>query len=644
MEALPEHPQSLRAAAGWFALESYPADTAAFFGLRDTEERTVAVCVDRFGKLLLGLGNDGHYTYLPTKVHLEKFHWLRLLLADDPKGLSLYADGKKAGTVTEKLSPIQSLILAKDYRNKYVGRIFETTAINGIVSDIRLYMQPVDRKNERAALKHYGKLTPVLAIPAARFAGDFNRPKYHLLPAANWTNEIHGLLLYKGIYHIFNQENASNLFLGQINWGHFSSPDLVNWTEQRPAITPEPGYDCNGAWSGHAVINKKGIPTLIYTTGGARMRVGLAFPADSSLIRWKKYKGNPVILGQPKGFTRTDQRDEYAWREGNTWYLAQGYGITGDGDKPDRGTILLYKSPDLKHWTFLHTLFEGNPAIDHSGVFWEMPIFFKLQGKYVLLVNKTPQRRSPARAFYWVGSFKNERFVPDNPIPRNLEVINRLLSPSIAFDKEGRLVAMAIIPDEISSRAAYKAGWTHLYSIPRIWELHDGKICQRPYPALQQLRDKHFSFPAQTAADSLPFHAGSHQLEVDLTLNPGNARHFGFYLCKNADGTEYTHIYYDADKHEMVVDQTHATLRKDIFHWAQKDSYDLPANKPVRLHLFIDGSVVEVFINERDAFTTRIFPSKADSNQIGLFSEGGTLRLEKADVWTLRPADMKTNF
>jgi sucrose-6-phosphate hydrolase SacC (GH32 family) len=56
-------------------------------------------------------------------------------------------------------------------------------------------------------------------------------------------------------YHIFNQKNASAIFLGQINWGHFTSSNLLYWTEEKPALTPDNAYDKNGIWSGHAVIN-----------------------------------------------------------------------------------------------------------------------------------------------------------------------------------------------------------------------------------------------------------------------------------------------------------------------------------------------------------------------------------------------------
>ena len=46
--------------SGWFALESYPTDTAAFMGIRDMAGTSVAVCVDRYGELLLGMGQNAH--------------------------------------------------------------------------------------------------------------------------------------------------------------------------------------------------------------------------------------------------------------------------------------------------------------------------------------------------------------------------------------------------------------------------------------------------------------------------------------------------------------------------------------------------------------------------------------------------------
>ncbi len=637
-------PITIKAVSGWFALESFPTDTAAFFGLRNAEEETITFCVDRFGRVMAGTGSGNNYNYVGTNGQVERFKWLHLYMEAMPEGVQLYLNGKKL----ESSHPIQTLLanitgikIGCDFREKKVG-MHNVTAINGIIDEFRIHTTAPGSDYAAKEFARHGSQTPRLAIPASRFAGDFSRPAYHLLPAANWTNETHGLFYHNGRYHIFNQKNASNLFLGQINWGHFSSPDLVNWTEHKPAITPEPGYDMNGIWSGHAVINDEGVPTLIYTTGGDKMGVGLSFPVNDELTEWKKYENNPVIYGQPEGYTRTDLRDQYVWKEGNTWYMIIGFGVVEKGI--EKGAVLLYKSPDLKKWDFVHTMFEGNPAVDNSGMFWEMPIFFKTDGKYVLMVNKVPQRGAPARAFYWVGDFRNERFIPDNPIPRNLEVINRLLSPSLSYDKDGRLTTIAIIPDEIGSQAAYRHGWTHLYSIPRVWNLVDGKIRQTPHPALQQLRGEQKNIEATVQVDApLVISQGTQQAEIKMHIEPGNARQYGFITHKSPDNSEYSMIYYDVDANEIVVDQRKSSLKEHIPLQVRKDKYPLDSGKPEEFHVFIDGSVVEVFINGREAFTTRIFPLHENSNQVEVFSTGGDIKVQ-GEWWKLNRADMKTDF
>ena len=112
------------------------------------------------------------------------------------------------------------LRFGKDFFEKKVG-MYDVTCINGLIDRPCFHsLFKIEQLEEEALIVRNS--TPVLA-PVSRFKDDFNRPTYHLLPAANWTNETHGLFYYKDKYHIFNQKNASSIFLGQINWGHFTS-------------------------------------------------------------------------------------------------------------------------------------------------------------------------------------------------------------------------------------------------------------------------------------------------------------------------------------------------------------------------------------------------------------------------------------
>lgn len=637
--------KQVNAMSGWFALESFPTDTAAFFGVRnrDTEE-SISLCVDKYGSIILNIFREGKYNYIPTTSKINRFEWIYLSLLLDKEKIEVGINGKKDLEIANQLKygSYNELIVGKDFRNKKLG-IHDLTAINGIVDEITICDNSFDPQSVENDISVLLQKKPILAIPKTRFENDFSRPKYHLLPAANWTNETHALFYYNGKYHIFNQKNASNLFLGQINWGHFSSPDLTNWTEHKPAITPDLGYDCNGIWSGCAVIDDSGTPMLIYTTGGEKMGVGLAFPKDKTLLEWIKYDKNPVVEEQPQGYTRTDLRDQYVWKEKDVWYMIVGFGVVDNNI--EKGAVLLYKSKNLKDWEFVHTLFEGNPKIDNSGIFWEMPVFWKHGNKYTLLINKVPDKGVPAKAMYWTGEFRNEKFIPDHEMPHDLEIVNRLLSPSVSYDENGLVTAIAIIPDEIGSQAAYNNGWTHLYSIPRVWNFNNGIIEQSPHPFLKQLRGDRIEIPENPISKEKPFKLAENdnRLEVKATINPNGSNKFGFYVHKNPDNSEFTKIYYDAISEEIIVDQRYSSLKKYIPLDIRKGKYKIDLSKPVDFHLFIDGSVVEVFINDKDAFTTRIFPLNETSNQLEIFTEDKDINA-KVELWHLKPANMNTDF
>lgn len=626
--------------AGYFALESFPTDTASLIGIKG-KQHSIAVCVNRFGELQLEIGNTKNASCYSLQQQVRRYEWFHVALSMVNGSPVVALNGETCGMdVPEKggLTGFSTLQIGKGFYEKRIG-MYDITAINGLIDEICVNNKMPAVAEMDALLKQ----TPVLAVPEIRFANDFNRPKYHLLPAANWTNETHGLFFHNGKYHIFNQKNASSILLRQINWGHFSSPDLLHWTEEKPALTPDSPNDKNGIWSGCAVIDDSGVPRLFYTSGGDKMGVGMASPKDETLVEWVKSELNPIIEEKPAMYSRTDMRDQYVWKEGNVWYMIIGFGL--EKVEQPHGTLLLYKSDDLEHWSFVHLLFEGNPAVDQSGIFWEMPVFKKMGDKYVLLVNRVPHKGIPARTQYWVGDFKNEKFIPDSPIPQNLEVINRLLSPSVVDTPDGQVAAIAIIPDEIGGPANYENGWAHLYSMPRIWNLKDGKICQSPHPIMKELRKEyqHFSKQALSNSNPLVISKEGHQLEMEVTFHPHDAKQFGIVLCKNLNKSEYTKIYYDVTKQELVVDQTQSSKRKYIPLRVRKDAYHLDTSMPVTLHLFVDGSVVEGFINGEDAFTTRIFPLEENSSQVELFADGNQTEVE-VNLWKLAHALVGMNF
>ncbi len=212
-----------------------------------------------------------------------------------------------------------------------------------------------------------------------------------------------------------------------MNWAHATSADMIHWRHEPVALSPTSGGpDRDGVFSGSAVLDN-GRPTVIYTAvappataNEATLRDGmhtwretqcLAVAQDDGLRTWKKLQ-DPVIAAPPAGLAVTGFRDPYVWREGKLWMLILGSGFPHQG-----GAILLYSSPDLRHWTYLHPLIEGSSSNSQavnpvdSGEMWECPDFFPLGGKHVLLISTMGKVR------WKVGIYANQRFTapPDGP-------------------------------------------------------------------------------------------------------------------------------------------------------------------------------------------------------------------------------------
>ena len=55
-------------------------------------------------------------------------------------------------------------------------------------------------------------------------------------------------------------------------------------------------------------------------------------------------------------------------------------------------------------------------------------------------------------------------------------------------------------------------------------------------------------------------------------------------------------------------------------------------DEPVRLRIFVDRSVVEVFVNERQCVASRVYPGREDSIGVSLLSRGQESELLSLDL------------
>ncbi len=465
--------------------------------------------------------------------------------------------------------------------------------------------------------------------PNPNFQADQHRPLYHFLPEANWLNDPNGVIQWQDEYHLFYQHNPNGAFHNTIHWGHAVSRDLVHWEHLPVALTPTPGTaDADGCWSGYTV-NNQGVPTIIYT--GIRNRVQLPCLATSpdNLRTWHKYEGNPIIATPPQNLDVTGFRDHCVWQDKNgLWYQ-----IIGTGFKPGGGAALLYRSPDLLQWEYLHPLYSGD--FEKTGIVWECPDFFQLDEKFVLFISSTVDRQ----VVYYVGDYVNQKFQPSQNA-RRFDHGGYSYAHQSLRDSTGRRIVWSWIREGRGIPAQKAAGWSGLMSLPLVLSWQPNQNLGIAFaPELQALRGEHYHLNNLELSSDLPLEeikGDCLEIEVEVEFLE-EAGEFGITLRASPDDREQTRISYQTGPHQLIMDCSQSSLDTEVNNEIRQAEHRLAPGESLKLHLFLDRSVIEMCANNQTYMTARVYPTRADSLGLRLSARQGRLKIKSLDIWTLHP-------
>ena len=454
-------------------------------------------------------------------------------------------------------------------------------------------------------------------------ASDPRRPQFHLLPAANWMNDPNGPIYWKGQYHMFFQYNPNGAYWGDMHWAHAVSSDMVHWRHLPVALSPTPGGpDQDGCFSGSAVVNS-GAPTFIYT-GVASVPKEQATLSDGQhnfretqciatcnlpeLTAWKKDPA-PVIATPPAGLEITGFRDPCPWRLGDWWYLCVGSGLRGKG-----GMILLYRSRDFRHWEYLHPLVEGTMpagkqpnAVDPvaSGEMWECPDFFAIRDKYLLIYS------TQGKVFWQSGALDSEsmRFHAGQS---GLLDHGSFYAPKTQLDKDGNRILWGWIPETRPLEEYRASGWAGLMSLPRMLDLDSqGRLTMRVLTGIEGLRGSEQSGAVKVIRDC----CGDVQCRAALSKEP-----FTLSLSLQ-EGKELLGVEWRPETNKLLLDGE------------EYPAIDV-SQKAIDVNAYIDGSVIELFVNGSFARTKRFYYPGSEAPVIRVVAAGGAAELK---VWQIRP-------
>jgi beta-fructofuranosidase len=463
---------------------------------------------------------------------------------------------------------------------------------------------------------------------------DPQRPIYHFLPPANWMNDPNGFIQWQSTYHLFYQYNPSAAVHDNMHWGHAASEDLVRWRHLPIALAPTPGGpDARGCWSG-VTVNDAGTPTIVYSGAvGKRQRACLA-TSDDGLLTWRKDPGNPIIPEPPAELDVVEYRDHSVWREADGWYQLMGAGLRHTG-----GAALLYRSGDLRHWEYLHPLCANDPrgadAVWNASM-WECPDFFALGDRHVLIVSvwDNGQLHYAAAA---TGTYQDHRFTPHRTFKLDYGQ-GHFYAPQSARADDGRRVLIGWLQEGRGVPAQVAAGWSGAMSLPRELTLgSDGSLCSRPVAEVQRLRGGCIRLDGVDvpAGDLVLEEIDGDALELQVVLQPPADGRCGVAVRRAVDGLEQTRIVYDARTRGLSVDRASSSLDPNVRSTPHTAALDLTPGEPLRLHIFVDRSVLEVFANDRLSIATRIYPTRRDSLGVALLADTPGGRVVQLEAWQM---------
>jgi beta-fructofuranosidase len=323
----------------------------------------------------------------------------------------------------------------------------------------------------------------------------------------------------------------------------------------------------------------------------------MAVAEDDDLRRWKKVP-KPVIATPPVGLEVTGFRDPCLWREKNEWMLALGSGIRGKG-----GAILLYTSPNLRDWTYLHPLIQGSASNQNttnpvdSGEMWECPDFFRLGKKHVLLIS------TMGKVHWKVGSYADRRFKPEK---EGVVDWGSYYAAKTMLDAKGNRILWGWIPEARPDAELIAAGWAGVMSLPRILLLSEQNELQTAIAHTEILRkdQQAASMGIYERGPEAPQEAKRcreifdtfriHDLAAELEIVVRPIEDEFTLRLQSEDGTDFATM-------SCVTKAGSGQLR------VNNVTAPLAESPSVFLHLFLDGSVLEVFANKLTALTARVY-------------------------------------
>jgi len=498
---------------------------------------------------------------------------------------------------------------------------------------------------------------------------DPHRPGYHFAEPEGLgrPGDPNGAFYSDGRYHLMYLYDHQEL---GFCWGHISSIDLVHWRRHKDCLVT--GNGVLGCFSGGAYVDDDQTAYISFwdvvkpsywgfenkNNGFGGIRIAYSKPPYEKWDVFPDYSvtspeitGITTIVKEGKTILICAADTSNIWKNDGIYYMQSGnfrllnkYGRKEDTPPELRGDWTdLFASKDLKNWNYLHRFYkrdETNKWTDETEddmcpSFFPLP-FSKEGGKssdkYLQLFishNKGCQ--------YYIGEYDktNNVFIPQNH-GRMSWSDRAFFAPEALMDSKGRQIMWAWFRDVPSDFEA--KGWCGVFSLPRtLWiNAEDNTLRMAPLPELEMLRINRRDFSGEFFKNQACLNVdNSLSCEIELVAKVTSGGKIGFRTLANLEKDEYADILYDSSSGELQIN----TLKCAKTGWPaiEKAPFMLGKDEVLSMRVFIDKSVLEVFVNERQAAGRRAYPQEGGDG-LYLIKEG-EVEIISLTVWEMHPSN-----
>jgi beta-fructofuranosidase len=212
--------------------------------------------------------------------------------------------------------------------------------------------------------------------------------------------------------------------------------------------------------------------------------------------------------------------------------------------------------------------------------------------------------------------------------------------------------------------------WDQIITLPRRLSLdNNGELCIEPAGDIESLRQGHCRIEQTTLTPNreevLDTIAGD-TIELNITVAPGPASLFEVNVLRSPDKDEYTRICFYNKRgnkyrqplpddvranrtmstalstpvcHESVIsiDTSYSSILPDaITRPPESAPVFIESGAAVELRIFVDRSVVEVFVNGKQCVAVRVYPGRDDSIGVSMLSRNQASELLSLDCWQMQ--------